>query len=139
MKNLKMKKQNSKKAFSLIELIFIIAVLGIIAAVAVPKLLDSRSNAVVTTLKQDILTITTAIQSHYMLNNSIEKITDTVNINEGTWIITDKKLEHKVEKATCITIEILDNKLLVDIDETTSDACKKIADLGIKDESYELF
>ena len=133
-----MKKQNIKKAFSLIELIFIIAVLGIIAAVAVPKLMDSRTNAVVTTLKQDIVTITTAIQSHYMLNSSIDKITDTVNINEGTWDISDKKLEHKLENATCITIEILNNKLTVDIDETTSDSCKKMFDLGIIDASYNL-
>ena len=68
-----------QKAFSLIELIFVIAILGIIATIAVPKLLNSRSNAVVTTIKQDISTITTAIQSQYMLNGSIDKITDTDN------------------------------------------------------------
>ena len=81
------KKLKLQKAFSLIELIFVIAVLGIIATVAVPKLLDSRSGAIVTTIKQDISTITTAIQSHYMLNGKIEKITDSVNINEKNWII----------------------------------------------------
>ena len=66
-------KPSLKKGFSLIELIFVIAVIGILAAIAVPKLLDSRSNAIVTTIKQDISTITNSIQSFYMLNNGIDK------------------------------------------------------------------
>ena len=98
--NLKIK---VKKAFSLIELIFIISVLGIIAAVAVPKLLDSRSSAVVTTIKQDIVTITTSIQSYYMLNSGIEKITDSVNINPNMKLIIYQ----------CIFLEKLFLKLFV--------------------------
>jgi general secretion pathway protein G len=128
-----------KKAFSLIELIFIISVLGIIAAVAVPKLLDSRSNAVVTTIKQDIVTITTSIQSHYMLNNGIDKIADAVNINSKTWLITDKKLEYKDNEATCIVIEVLNSKLEITIDEVSGEICKKLYDSGIRTVSYSLF
>jgi len=130
--------KNLKKAFSLIELIFVIAVLGIIAAVAVPKLMDSRSSAIVTTIKQDISTITTAVQSYYMLNNKIDKISDTVNINAKTWNIEDQKVEYKVDEAVCVSIKILSNKLSVDISETSSDLCKKIYDTGIRDISYDL-
>ena len=131
---------NMKKSFSLIELIFIISVLGIIAAVAVPKLMDTRSNAVTTTIKQDIATITTSIQSYYMLNNGIEKISDSVNINPNTWIVNDKKLEYKVNETTCVTIEITtSNKLVISIDETSSDICQKLYDGGIRDTSYDLF
>lgn len=85
-----MKKQ-TKKAFSLIELIFVIAVIGIISSIAIPKFLDSRSSAIVTSIKKDISTITTSVQSHYMLNNGISKITDSVNINSSIWTIEDKK------------------------------------------------
>ena len=52
-----------KKAFSIIELIFVISIIGIIITVAVPKLTQSRNGAIVTTIKQDINTITTAIES----------------------------------------------------------------------------
>ena len=132
-------KQNSKKAFSLIELIFIIAILGIIAAIAVPKLMNSKSNAVVSTIKQDIATITTAIQSHYMLNNEIEKITDAVNINEKVWNVSDQKVEYKVNDELCITIEVKESKLDVTISESSTEVCQKLRDSGIKDVSYDLF
>ncbi len=133
-KNLKL-----QKAFSLIELIFVIAVLGIIATVAVPKLLDSRSSAIVTTIKQDVSTITTAIQSHYMLNGKIDKITDSVNINEKNWIITDTKVDYKVDEELCVTIEIKDtNSLDVTINNKSSTLCQKLYDTGIRNTTYDL-
>jgi len=127
-----------QKAFSLIELIFVIAVLGIIATFAIPKLLDTRSSAVVTTIKQDISTITTAIQSQYMLNSSIDKITDSVTINEKNWKIEDKKLTYDIDGINCVTIEVLTNSLSVIIDEKSGDLCQKIYDAGIKNITYDL-
>ncbi len=134
-----MNKVNVKKGFSLIELIFVIAVLGIIAAVAVPKLLDSRSAAIVSTMKQDIATISTSIQSHYMVNNGIDKITDAVNVNTQTWNITDKEIIYKVDNNDCVKITIANNKLSVTIDESSSDLCQKIYDGGIRSTEYDLF
>ncbi|MGK0256117.1 MAG: general secretion pathway protein G [Arcobacteraceae bacterium] len=128
-----------KKGFSIIELIFVIAVLGIIAAVAVPKLMDSRNSALVTTIKQDISTITTSIQSYYMINNKIEKITDSVNINPSTWKVSDLQVEYISEDNTCIDILIKENQLDLIIDETSSEICQKIYDSGIRDATYELY
>jgi len=128
-----------KKGFSIIELIFVIAVLGIIAAVAVPKLMDSRSSAIVTTIKQDISTITTSIQSYRMINNKIEKISDSVNINANTWIVNDLKVEFVSEDNECVTIEIVTNKLNVTIDKESSTVCQKLYDSGVRDVSYELY
>ena len=131
---------NMKKSFSLIELIFVISVLGIIAAIAVPKLINTKNNASAATIKQDITTITTSIQSYYILNNKIEKISDAVNINPNTWSITDQKIEYKVNGTTCVTIEITtSNKLTVAIVANSSDICQKIYDSGIRDISYDLY
>jgi len=132
-------KPSLKKGFSIIELIFVIAVLGIIAAVAIPKLMDSRSSALVTTIKQDISTITTSIQSYHMINNKIEKITDSVNINSSTWNIEDLKVEFLSDENECVTIEITDNKLSVKIDKDSSKVCQKLYDSGVRDVSYELY
>jgi len=129
---------NYKQAFSLIELVFVIAVLGIIATFAVPKLLDTRSNAIVTTVKQDIATITTAIQSQYMLDSNIGKITDSVNINEKNWKIEDKKLSYDIDGTNCVTIEVLTNTLKVTINENSNDLCKKLYDSGVKNITYDL-
>ena len=127
-----------QKAFSLIELIFVIAVLGIIATFAIPKLLDTRSSAVVTTIKQDISTITTAIQSQYMLNSTIDKITDSVTINEKNWKIEDKKLRYDIDGTNCVKIEVLTNSLSVIIDEKSSSLCQKIYDAGVRNITYDL-
>jgi general secretion pathway protein G len=132
-KNLKL-----QKAFSLIELIFVIAVLGIIATFAVPKLLNTRSNAVITTIKQDINTITTAIQSQYMLNSNIDKITDSVTINEKNWKIEDKKIEYSIDGSSCIIIEVVTNTLTISISEKSSSLCQKLYDSGVRNITYDL-
>ncbi len=132
-------KPSSKKGFSIIELIFVIAVLGIIAAVAVPKLLDTRSSAIVSTIKQDISTITTSIQSYYMINNKIDKISDSVNINSSTWNVSNKKVDFVSDDNICISIELTENKLNVTINEKSSTVCEKIYDSGVKNVSYELY
>ena len=132
-------KPSVKKGFSIIELIFVIAVLGIIAAVAVPKLMDSRSSALVTTIKQDISTITTSIQSYQLINNKIEKISDSVNINSTTWDISDLKVKFLSENNVCVVIEIVTDKLNVIIDKDSSTVCQKLYDSGVRDVSYELY
>jgi general secretion pathway protein G len=127
-----------KKAFSLIELIFVIVIIGIISAVAIPKLFDSRSGAIATTVQQDISTITSSIQSYHMVNGSVDKIIDTVNINSKTWNISDKKVEFKEDNKVCVSIEITNNKLNVNIDNTAGTLCQKIYDNGIRTVSYDL-
>ncbi len=47
---------NFRNAFSVIELIFVIVILGILAAVAIPKLAATRDDAVVTALIADVKT-----------------------------------------------------------------------------------
>lgn len=133
-----MKNSKFTKAFSLIELIFVIAVLGIIATFAVPKLLDTKNNAVVTTIKQDISTITTAIQSQYMLDSHIDKISDSVTINEKNWKIEDKKIAYDIDGTNCVTIEVTTNNLIVNINEKSSNMCQKLFDAGIRNITYDL-
>ena len=41
-----------KRAFSLIEIIFVIVILGIIVSFAAPKLMDTKDSALVSTLKR---------------------------------------------------------------------------------------
>ena len=133
-----MDKTRMKKGFSIVELIFVIAILGIIASVAVSKLMNSRTSAVITTVKQDVDTITTSIQSYYMLNNKIDKISDCVTLNSDKWNITDKKVEYNINSIPCITIDVQDNKINLNINQASSELCKKIYDAGIKNSSYDL-
>ena len=55
--------QYSKYAFTMIEMIFVIVVLGILASVAIPKLAATRTDAQVTKARADIASIRSAIIS----------------------------------------------------------------------------
>jgi len=63
-----------KSAFSLLELIFMIVILGIIVAFAVPRFMDTKDSALVSTLKRDINTAINSIQSYYLLNQKMTKL-----------------------------------------------------------------
>ncbi|HZK02041.1 MAG TPA: prepilin-type N-terminal cleavage/methylation domain-containing protein, partial [Anaerovoracaceae bacterium] len=54
------KRMNNKKGFTLIELIVVIAILGILIAIAVPRLAGFTGSAVQRTVLADVKTIETA-------------------------------------------------------------------------------
>jgi general secretion pathway protein G len=53
--------KNSKNAFTMVELVFVIVVLGILAAIAVPKMAATRDDAQITKGRADISSIRSAI------------------------------------------------------------------------------
>ena len=130
-----------KSAFSLLELVFAIVVLGIVASFAVPKYLDTKDTALVSTIKRDVNTAVSSIQSYYLLNQKIEKITDSMSINEANWTVSDLKL---VDKNSCVTIEVkttTSGSKTVDLavdDTKDSNICKKIRDSGVVSNTYEM-
>lgn len=131
-----------KSAFSLLELIFAIVILGIVASFAIPKYIDTKDSALVSTIKRDLNTAVSSLQSYYLLNQKIEKISDVLTINETNWTLTDTKLS---DKNLCLFLEIktldTDNKsieIVVDMQKETT-ICKKIRDAKIVTASYELY
>ena len=55
--------KNKRYAFTMIEVVFVIVILGILAAVAIPKFAVTRTDAQVTKGKSDISTIRSAIMT----------------------------------------------------------------------------
>jgi general secretion pathway protein G len=131
-----------KNAFSLLELIFAIVILGIVASFAVPKYLDTKDSALVSTIKRDVSTAVSSIQSYYLLNQKIEKIDDAINLNETNWTKTDTKI---TDRNSCLSLEIktsdADVKSLdLTIDDTqTSDICVKVKASGLETTTYPLY
>ena len=131
-----------KPVFSLLELIFAIVVLGIIVSVAVPKFLDTRDSALVSTIKRDVNTAINSIQSYYLLNQKIEKLTDAMEISDSNWKVEDLKL---TDKNSCLTIEVKTSsnetkniELVVDSTKETT-ICKKLREAGLVSKSVELY
>jgi prepilin-type N-terminal cleavage/methylation domain-containing protein len=57
------------KAFTLIELLIVVAIIAILAAIAVPNFLEAQTRSKVSRAKADMRTLTTAIESYYVDNN----------------------------------------------------------------------
>lgn len=135
-----MKKMTS--AFSLLEMIFAIVVISVIASIAIPKFMTTRDDAVVATLKQDISTIITSVQSYYLVNGKIDKISDAVNLNSAVWDISDSAVIYTEQKNECIKIEITtansDIRLDLTLSKDAGNICEKLANSGISTASYKL-
>lgn len=137
------KVSGAKKGFSVLEIIFAIVILGVIASIAVPKLMSSKNDASLSSIKQDIRTVTTSVQSYYIVNGSIDKISDAVTLNSSTWNIADKKLEFVEEDVVCVTIEVTSEDDITTLNITinpdhTGNICSSLKNDGFSSQTYDL-
>lgn len=80
-----------KNGFSLLEIIFVVVIIGIIATIGLPKLSNLGSDARASTVVQDVSTLKSNLQSYYLINQKINKISDVVGLNSKVWKIEDLK------------------------------------------------
>ena len=69
-----------KKGFTMIELIFVIVILGILAAVAIPKLAATRDDANVAKAATELSTAINDIGSYYTANGSFGTASEMTNV-----------------------------------------------------------
>ncbi len=60
----------NQRAFTLIELLIVVAIIAILAAIAVPNFLEAQTRAKVSRVKADMRTVATGIQSYGVDNNN---------------------------------------------------------------------
>lgn len=155
-----------KRGFSMIELIFVIVILGILASVALPKLAATRDDASASGIKSDVGTITQAVPALYM-SQKLASITQSVpSLSVNSWKITDEyQIDSKIMTTStsttpCINIEIKEGNatdatatkwstspsatypypwLAVKIDSgTKSGACDVLYNMGIRDQNITM-
>ena len=126
-----------KKGFSLLELIFAIVVIGIIASFAIPKYMDTRDSALASTIQRDIVSAATSIQSHYLVNRKIDSINDAITLNTKNWLIDGKKATFK-DNEDCVVLEVKDKKVSISVTSTAGNVCKALDELGVKTQEIDL-
>lgn len=62
--------QNCRRGFTLIELLIVVVIIGILAAIAIPKFSNTKEKAYIASMKSDLRNLVTAEESYFADNNS---------------------------------------------------------------------
>lgn len=109
-----------KKAFTMIELIFVIVILGILASVALPRLAATRDDARAVGVKSDIGTILNAVPAWYMSQQEAS-IINALSLNTAVWIQQGNNIDYlwlDSGDQPCIQIRIVDANATAILDAT---------------------
>jgi len=119
-----------KKGFTMIELIFVIVILGILASVAIPKLAATRDDAKAATIKTDIGTALNAIPAWYQGQKDV-RIAQAMSIDTSVWTKADDvNYTWKDNGTDCVTISIWDMNQSTDGNLTSNGLAKSGTDFN---------
>ena len=76
-----------KKGFTLIELLIVVVIIGILAAIAIPKFQNTKGKANAAALKSDLRNLATAEESYMFDNNLYSSDISTLSFNTSPGVI----------------------------------------------------
>ncbi len=128
-----------KDAFTLMEIIFVIVILGILAVVAIPKFAATRNDAKVSLMAQNIETAAMEISTYaaskgdtdkdfLVMSNAIKKLKDA-----GNAVLSDDKATIYIDGSKCVEMEVqrsaTNNDLVVSFETSSDDMCTTLQSL----------
>lgn len=128
-----------RKAFSMLELVFVIVILGILASIAIPKFSSTRSEAEAVSIQSDLTQALSAIQREVFVKNlsasalSAQSMMQIAGLNKSRWIVVGNQIKLAKDgnvdsENDCISLEFVNQKdLVLEIAPLPSSAlCEKL-------------
>ncbi len=103
--------RHCKKAFTMLELVFILVILGILAAVAIPKISASRDDAKMVALKSDINTLKTSFLAYFLAQGE-GTFLNAITLSSANWDLSDYTISSKLKDSNqnpCINAKLLNS------------------------------
>jgi general secretion pathway protein G len=120
-----------RRGFSMVELVFVIVIIGILAGVAIPKFAATRDDAVITQGRSDVAAIRTAISTERQKRilrgdyNATYDVESLLNYGlSNRWTVNGDIYTFKLDATTSVDFKV-DNSRFVCVDPS-DDNCKKL-------------
>ena len=78
--------QFKQRGFTLIELLIVVVIIGILAAIAIPKFANTKEKAYVAAMKSDLRNLVTAQESYFADQVSYTTSTSAINFTPSTGV-----------------------------------------------------
>lgn len=130
--------KNTKKklrAFTILELIFAIIIISVLSTIAIPKLLATKDDAVISSIKHTVSLLMSSSVEYNAIMGTIKDISDIISLDDGWSMVANtqnqdkKSYIYKTDDIECIKFQILDKSLQVlvaDFQSNSVSMCSKI-------------
>ncbi len=71
----------NRKGFTLIELLIVVVIIGILAAIAIPKFANTKDKAYITAMKSDLRNLVTAEEAFFSDSSAYSATLDSLHVN----------------------------------------------------------
>ncbi len=98
----------TRKGFTLIELLIVVVIIGILAAIAIPKFANTKEKAYITAMKSDLKNMVSAAEASFADNNDYDDFVAppgssgvTLNFTSGGATGWTATADHEATAITC--------------------------------------
>ena len=84
---------SSRRGFTLIELLIVVVIIGVLAALAIPKFANSKEKAYITAMKSDLRSLTVAEEAFFADSNRYTAVLDTTGRGRRRRLVSSSALD----------------------------------------------
>jgi type IV pilus assembly protein PilA len=82
--------RSARKGFTLIELLIVVVIIGILAAIAIPKFANTKEKAYIASMKSDLRNLVTAQEAYFSDNTTYANLTSLgTNYKASTGVVVN--------------------------------------------------